>query len=211
MLRGDFTETSQVLGICCRFLYGDEFEYTPEFKIWIATNHKPVVRGTDLGIWRRLKLVPFEVNIPKDRVDKNLRYKLRKELPAILRWAVDGCIKWQREGIAEPPVVADAVQEYKREMDLIAGFVEQCIVIDYTCDEKIMASDLFKMYSRWAKENNEYEMSSKKFFKELSKKVPTKGRTGAGIYFSNIVITEYGRSLVQSGLRQYSFSDFTGS
>lgn len=197
--------------VTCRFLYGDEFEYMPEFKIWIATNHKPIVRGTDLGIWRRLKLIPFEVNIPKDKVDKSLRYKLRKELPAILRWAVDGCIKWQQEGIAEPPVVVEAVQEYKQEMDLIAGFVEQCIAIDYTCDAKIMANDLFKLYSRWAKENNEFEMSSKKFFKELSKKLPTKGRIGAGVYYSNITITDYGLSLQQGNVRQYKFSDFVGA
>jgi putative DNA primase/helicase len=55
--------------ITCRFLYGDEFEYTPEFKLWIATNHKPVIRGTDLGIWRRIRMIPFEVNIPADKVD----------------------------------------------------------------------------------------------------------------------------------------------
>lgn len=195
--------------VTCRFLYGEEFEYAPEFKIWIATNHKPVIRGTDLGIWRRIKLIPFEVNI--QQVDKNLRYKLRKEMPAILRWAVDGCIKWQQEGLTEPAGVVEAVREYKQEMDLIAGFVEQCLVIDYTCDEKIMASDLFRMYSRWAKENNEYEMSSKKFFKELSKKLPTKGRVGAGVYFSNVCITEYGMTLSQGGARQYNFSDFTSA
>ena len=194
--------------VTCRFLYGDEFEYTPEFKIWIATNHKPVVRGTDLGIWRRIKLIPFEVNIPKEKVDKNLRYKLRKELPAILRWAVDGCIKWQKEGLQEPSSVSQAVQEYKQEMDLLAGFLEQCIVIDYTYDDKIMASDLFRLYSRWAKENNEYEMSSKKFLKEVSKKLPTKGRVSAGIYFANIKKTDYANDLLSGGLRQYRFEDF---
>jgi len=189
--------------VTCRFLYGDEFEYTPEFKIWIATNHKPVVRGTDLGIWRRIKLIPFEVNIPKEKVDKNLRYKLRKELPQILNWAVQGCLKWQREGIQEPKVVLDAVQEYKQEMDLLAGFIEQCVSIDYDCEDKVMASDLFRIYSRWAKENNEYEMSSKKFFKEVSKKLPTKGRVSAGIYFTNIKIIDY-----VSATRQYRFDEF---
>ena len=64
--------------ITCRFLYADEFEYLPEFKIWVATNHKPIIRGMDLGIWRRIKLIPFEVNIPKNKVDKNLKYRLRR-------------------------------------------------------------------------------------------------------------------------------------
>ena len=191
--------------VTCRFLYGDEFEYTPEFKIWIATNHKPVIRGTDFGIWRRIKLIPFEVNIPKDKVDKNLKYKLRHEFPQILAWAVEGCIKWQNEGIEEPECVRNATSEYKQEMDLIAGFVEQCVIIDYEDDNKIMASDLFSVYSKWAKQNNEWEMSSKRFFMELAKKVPDKGRNVKGIYYSKIKLTDYAEGLLG---RQYRIEDF---
>ena len=181
--------------ITCRFLYGDEFEYTPEFKIWTATNHKPVVRGTDLGIWRRIKLIPFEVNIPKEKVDKNLKYKLRKEFPQILAWAVQGAIKWRKSGLMEPDCVRAATKEYKKEMDLIAGFVEQCVVIDYDSCEKIMASDLYSIYKAWARQNNEYEMSSKKFFSEVTQKLPEKGRSGKGIFYSKIRLTDYADSI----------------
>lgn len=191
--------------VTCRFLYGDEFEYTPEFKIWIATNHKPIVRGTDLGIWRRIKLIPFEVNIPKEKVDKNLKYRLRKEFPQILAWAVEGCIKWQREGIAEPQRVLDATKEYKQEMDLIASFVEQCIEIDYSVRTPFMASDLFSLYLNWARKNNEYEMSSNKFFREAAKSLPDKGRNNKGVFYTGLKLTEYAQSLSD---RQYSFSDF---
>lgn len=191
--------------VTCRFLYGDEFEYTPEFKIWIATNHKPTVRGTDFGIWRRIKLIPFEVNIPKEKVDKNLKYKLRQEFPQILAWAVEGCMKWQKEGIQEPECVLNATQDYKQEMDLIAGFVDQCIVIDYTADNKIMASDLFGIYSRWAKQNNEWEMSSKKFAMEVSKRIPDKGRNNRGVYYNKIRLTDYAQDLVG---KQYRADDF---
>lgn len=184
--------------ITCRFLYAEEFEYTPEFKIWIATNHKPVIRGTDLGIWRRIKLIPFEVNIPKDKVDKNLKYKLRKEFPQILRWAVDGCRLWMQEGMEEPMKVQLAVKEYKQEMDLLAGFLDECVEIDYNCQTRVPAQALFRAYSQWAKENNEYEMSSKKFFTEVTKKLPEKGRDGRGIYYKNIRLVG----------RQYSASDF---
>lgn len=194
--------------ITCRFLYGDEFEYMPEFKIWIATNHKPIIRGTDFGIWRRIKLIPFEVNIPKEKVDKMLKYKLRKEMPQIMKWAVDGCIKWQKEGIEEPECVQEAIKEYKQEMDLLASFLEQCVVIDYDCEEKIPSSDLFKLYSRWAKENNEYEMSSNKFFREIGKKLPEKGRNGRGIFYKNIIFTEYAKELDSPKAKQYSFDDF---
>ena len=191
--------------VTCRFLYGDEFEYTPEFKIWVATNHKPVIRGTDLGIWRRIKLIPFEVNIPKDKVDKNLKYKLRHEFPSILAWAVEGCIKWQNEGIDDPECVKNATSEYKQEMDLIAGFVEQCVIIDYESDNRVQASDLFAVYSKWAKQNNEWEMSSKRFFMEIAKKVPDKGRNGKGIFYSRIKLTDYAEGLIG---RQYRIEDF---
>lgn len=191
--------------VTCRFLYGDEFEYTPEFKIWIATNHKPTIRGTDFGIWRRIKLIPFEVNIPKEKVDKHLKYKLRSEFPQILAWAVEGCMKWQREGLGEPTRVLNATKEYKQEMDLIASFVEQCIVIDYTSHDEIMASDLFAIYAKWAKANNEYEMSSKKFFMEIAKKLPERSRNSKGIFYSKIRLTDYGRSLEE---RNYKITDF---
>lgn len=195
--------------VTCRFLYGDEFEYTPEFKIWVATNHKPVIRGTDVGIWRRIKLIPFEVNIPKEKVDKNMKWKLRKEFPQIMHWAVEGCIKWQKEGITEPSCVMDAVKEYKNEMDLLAGFIEQCIVIDYDCEDKIMSSDLFRIYSKWARENNEYEMSSKKFFTEVGKRLPDKGRNSSGIFYLHIRMTDYAIENYMKKERQYSINDFT--
>lgn len=191
--------------ITCRFLYGDEFEYSPEFKIWVATNHKPVIRGTDAGIWRRIKLIPFEVNIPKEKVDKNLKYKLREEFPQILAWCVEGCVKWHKKGMKEPESVKHSVNEYKKEMDLIANFIDDCVVIDYTSDEKIPANELYKIYSKWAKENKEFEMSSKKFFNELGLKLPEKGRNSRGVFYSKIKLTEYALTLKD---RQYKFEDF---
>ena len=198
--------------ITCRFLYGDEFEYTPEFKIWIATNHKPVIRGTDVGIWRRIKLIPFEVNIPAHKVDKNLKYKLRKEAPQILAWAVQGCILWQKEGMCEPACVLDAVKEYKQEMDLLASFIEQCIIIDYDTKIAMTAQELFRLYMRWAKTNNEYEMSSNKFFREIGKRLPEKKRSGSGIFYPSIKATEYASGLLSDNgnTRQYDFSKLWG-
>jgi putative DNA primase/helicase len=95
-------------------------------------------------------------------------------------------------------------------MDLLAGFIEQCVEIDYTDDNKIMASDLFRVYSKWSKDNHEYEMSSKKFFREISNKIPEKGRNSSGIYYKNIRLTEYANDLIKTKqTRQYSIDDFT--
>ena len=189
--------------VTCRFLYGEEFEYTPEFKIWIATNHKPVIRGTDFGIWRRIKLIPFEVNIPKEKVDKNLKYKLRAEFPQILRWAVEGCMKWEKEGLEEPECVKNATADYKQEMDVLAGFIDECLIIDYNCKDHLMARDLFQVYTKWAKENNEYEMSSKKFGMEITKKLPEKGRSAQGIYYLDVKFSESAKRF-----KDYRIDDF---
>jgi putative DNA primase/helicase len=192
--------------VTARHLYGEEFEYYPEFKIWCATNHKPVIRGTDLGIWRRIKLIPFEVRIPKEKIDKNLRYNLRSEFPQILYWAVQGAIKWYTDGINEPEIIRQAVNEYKNEMDLLASFIEECLREDNDSEIVLRAADLFQLYSKWAKTNNEYEMTSKKFFREIGKKFPDlKKRDGAGIYYVGLKITESGCAL--SG-RQYKLEDF---
>lgn len=195
--------------ITCRFLYGDEFEYIPEFKIWIGTNHKPVIRGTDVGIWRRIRLIPFEVNIPKEKVDKSLKYKLRKEMPQIMAWAVEGCLKWQKEGLELPNCVKDAIKEYKSEMDVLATFCDNCIQVDYDTNEKVLASNLFAVYSNWAKTNNEFEMTSRKFFIEIGKKLPEKIRQSDGIYYPKIIFTDYAKKLVeQNKPKQYNFEDF---
>ncbi|KWU07167.1 hypothetical protein AEL97_11795, partial [Lactobacillus crispatus] len=84
--------------IVARQQYGKEFEYQPSYKIWMATNHKPLIRGTDEGIWRRLILIPFEYQVPKDKIDRNLKYKLEAESMGILNWIVEGAIMWQVEG-----------------------------------------------------------------------------------------------------------------
>lgn len=194
--------------VTCRFLYGNDFEYTPEFKIWVGTNHKPVIRGTDVGIWRRIRLIPFEVNIPPEKVDKTLKWKLRKELPQILKWAVDGCIKWQKEGLDLPACVEQATKEYKAEMDLLASFMDACVTIDYGAQAGISATDLFSIYSQWANNNNEYEMSSRKFFIEIGKKLPEKVRKGSGIFYNKIKLTDYAAGLL-SGKKQYSIDDFS--
>ena len=148
--------------------FENEFEFMPEFKLWMATNHKPVIRGTDVGIWSRIRLIPFTVRIPDEKIDRNLKHKLRQELPGILKWAVDGCLLWQREGLKMPQAVASATAEYKSEMDVISAFLDACCVLDPRGREK--AKDVFSAYAKWAKENNEYEMTSTKFGRELSKK-----------------------------------------
>jgi putative DNA primase/helicase len=175
-LTGDDTVTA-------RKLYSEEFEFKPEFKLWMATNHKPIIRGTDTGIWRRIHMIPFNVQIPEDKVDKNLTHKLKAEMTAIFKWCIDGCLMWQREGLQMPAAVLKSVREYRREMDVISAFIEDKCTLEGT----VQASMLYAAYASWADSNNEYCMSNTKFSAELAKRFEKiKGRNYN--YFTGISI-----------------------
>ena len=165
--------------VTARQLYGKDFEFNPEFKLWLATNHKPVIRGTDDGIWRRLNLIPFNVQIPDEKVDKQLKYKLQREYVGILNWAVEGCLKWQREGLKRPAIVEAASKEYREEMDATALFINECC--ETGIGKTVKAKVFYEAYREWAGKNGQYMMSSSKFGKEMSTKF-NKRRSNGFIY-----------------------------
>ena len=173
-LTGDDTVTA-------RKLYAEEFEFKPEFKLWMATNHKPIIRGTDTGIWRRIHMIPFTVTIPDDKVDKHLTHKLKAEMTSIFKWIVDGCLLWQQEGLKMPGAVYSIVREYRREMDVISAFIGD------ECQESgtVPAKTLYAAYCKWAEHNNEYCMSNTKFGIEIGKRYE-KIKTNKGIYYNGI-------------------------
>ena len=144
-----------------RFLYGEFFNFSPTFKIFMATNHKPVIKGTDHGIWRRIKLIPFLVRITEDKQDKHLEYKLREEASGILNWLLEGAAVWNRERLKTPNEVAYATDEYRGEMDVIGNFInERC------CQKEGIRTSikiLYKAYSDWCDENNENPVSERFF------------------------------------------------
>lgn len=171
--------------VTARKLYSEEFEFKPEFKLWMATNHKPIIRGTDTGIWRRIHMIPFTVQIPEERVDKNLRHKLKAEMTGIFKWCVDGCLLWQREGLKMPKAVLDSVKEYRREMDVISAFIEDKCELSGA----VQSSVLYACYTQWAQDNNEYCMSATKFSVEMSKRFE-KVKTRTGKFYNGISFLE---------------------
>jgi putative DNA primase/helicase len=193
--------------ITARFLRKEFFEFIPEFKIFFTTNHKPIVKGDDEGIWRRIRLIPFTHTIPKENVDKQLPEKLRKELPGILKWAVDGCIKWQQEGLGEPEEIKAATDEYKEEMDLLSNFLDECCVS--IPDAKVAVNDIHKVYMKWAEENGEYPMKQRAFSSRLqlrgfSKRKSTGNRT---FFFGIGLLSDYKDKLPNSYLVTHSDSN----
>src|SRR5690625_4073354 len=170
-MRFDEGLVKQITGgdrVTARFLYGDEFDFDPEFKLWMATNHKPIIRGTDDGIWRRLAVIPFTVQIPENKVDKQLKYKLRREMKGILNWAVEGYQEWQRIGLKEPEIIKRQRGDYRNEMDPVELFIDECCV--RKDGEREKSSELYQIYRSWAKDNGQYLMNSTKFGKEMSNK-----------------------------------------
>lgn len=143
-----------------RKLYAEFFSFTPSFKIFIACNHKPDVRGQDLAIWRRIHLVPFDVTIPLDRVDPNLVGKLVAEGPGILAWMVEGFKAWQQDGLRPPEAVIAATEQYKHESDVLADFLETSTVRGPA--QRATAQELFTAYLDWARRTGtRYTMNQK--------------------------------------------------
>jgi putative DNA primase/helicase len=130
-----------------RELYQKAFNFQPMHKLWIYGNHRPNVSGNDKGIWRRIKLIPFEVTIPDDEKDPGLMQKLEGELPGILIWAVKGCLDWQKRGLCEPSKVTNATKEYREEEDILAEFVSAVCLVAPSAE--VNRSELYAAYRRW--------------------------------------------------------------
>jgi putative DNA primase/helicase len=150
-----------------RFLYGSPFDFKPTHKLWIFGNHKPDVSGNDLGIWRRMRLVPFEVQIEEGKIDRDLPAKLLAELPGILNWSIDGYLRWKKEGkLIVPGRIISATEEYRNEEDELGEFIEEmCITGDH---QKISRNELHWAYLEWARgRGTRVPMKPKAFAKRL--------------------------------------------
>lgn len=154
--------------ISARFLHAEFFDFKPAFKLWFRTNHKPTIRGTDDGIWSRIKLIPFTQRIPDSEMDKHLPDRLLAELPGILAWAVAGCLAWQRHGLGTPEAVTTATSEYRAEMDVLATFLADRCTIGQ--DHRCTAKELYASYTTWAEENGEKVVSQRAFGLRLAER-----------------------------------------
>ena len=169
--------------ITARFLRHEFFQFKPQFKLWIRGNHKPQIRGTDDGIWRRLALVPFTVQIPLAEVDPGLPERLQGELPGILNWAVEGCRAWQENGLSPPQAVTEAVSDYRMEMDTLGEFIaDRCVCGDGV---KAKSSDLYSEYKSWCDSNGEHPLSQRRFGLCLGERGYTKLKSGT-VYWHGV-------------------------
>ena len=151
--------------ITARYLYSEFFEYTPSFKIILSSNHKPHIRGTDEGIWRRIRLIPFHVTISEDEKDPRLKEKLFAEASGILNWMLDGCREWQRIGLGIPEAIASATGEYRESNDLIGRWIsERC---NATPRAEGTIKDLYEDFCSWTDEEGINRPPIKRKFSEV--------------------------------------------
>jgi putative DNA primase/helicase len=154
--------------IAVRHLYKEPFEYLPQFKVWIAANHKPDIRGQDAAIWRRIHLIPFTVTIPEGERDKTLSSKLELELPGILNWATDGFQMWQEFGLLPPKEVTAATEEYRNDMDYIAQWIaDKCEV---SPNSGSSAAELYFSYKKWCEATRATLLTQNRLGRELSRR-----------------------------------------
>jgi len=167
-----------------RFLYGEFFTFMPTFKVWMATNHKPVIKGTDYGIWRRIMLIPFAATIPKEKQDRHLEDKLKGEASGILNWLLDGAARWRRERLQTPDIVLNATDEYRGEMDVIGIFLKEQCRADF--DLQIRIRELYKAYADWCDENKERAVNERSFSTRLKEMGYEQKRSADARYWSGL-------------------------
>ena len=149
--------------------YHEPFNFVPAFKMWIRTNDKPIIRGSNDAIWRRIKLIPFVNPIPAEKRKRRdiIDDALDAEAEGILAWLVRGAVLWYKNGLQAPAVVDEAVTAYRSEMDLVQQFYDECLQLG----EHVNRQDVYHAFINWCKESGyKYIMTSDSFGKRLSKK-----------------------------------------
>ena len=159
--------------LCGRQLYQESFEFTPSLKLWVYGNHKFGIFGTDYGIWRRIRLIPFTVKIAPEQIDSDLPNILAAEMPGILNWALEGVKKWQKDGLKAPAVVKEAGAEFRSEEDILGEFLEEETTV---CpDGRVSRADLLALYEAWSKRTSQnHRFSNKAFTKRMRERFKEK-------------------------------------
>ncbi len=169
--------------VTARRLYCEPLSFVPQFKLWLFTNHTPEVVGTDKGIWRRLKIIPFALNLSEEKKDPHLKDKLMKELEGILWWCIEGVNLYIEEGLQEPSAIQEAIHEFKAESDTLEQFLLECTIPKE--GSKVQAKALYTRYVEWCRDNNEVADNRTRFGLDMRKRLE-KVSDGRNIFYKDI-------------------------
>jgi putative DNA primase/helicase len=170
--------------VTARYLYHENFEFVPELKLWMATNHKPQVSGNDPAIWRRIHLIPFNVVIPSEEQDGELPNKLREEFSGILKWAIEGAIEWNRVGLKPPAEVQSATEHYRSEMDTFLRFCGE--MLGKKVGSTVTKSHLFEAYLQWRDDEGGEELTKRELTIRMKQLGFEEGRSKLERYWKDV-------------------------
>lgn len=173
--------------VTARFLYREYFTYIPKFKIWLAVNALPEIRGTDNGIWRRIKVIQFDVSF-KGREDRDLPNKLHAELPGIMNWAIEGARKWLKSGLKEPSKVSSATNTYRSESDTVKAFLDEFVTFDK--QRRVHATALYKAYKEYTFTTGTFQMTQAMFGRQLVQLGYEKRKSNGSYYYIGLSLIE---------------------
>lgn len=176
--------------VVARYLHAEFFEFKLEGKIWLSSNYKPEVRDTSEGFWRRVRLLPFSITIPETERVKGFADHLLIERDGILSWAVEGCKKWMQEGLASPDAVTEATSDYRKQSDVLSGFIEdRCLVSEQV---RVNASSLYDAFKAWCDRNGEGQVTQRKFGLMMAEKGFRKTKSNSKTWYLNIALSDLG-------------------
>jgi len=178
--------------LTARFMRAEFFDFRPTHKLWIYGNHRPEIKGTDPAIWDRVKLIPFDVEIPPTERDPLMVERLAAELPGILAWAVRGNFYWRKMGLATPAAVKVATADYQREQDTIGQFLSECCALG--ANHQINAGMIYQAYEGWAKQLGLRGDSGTKFGADLTRRGFSVKRERSGKLRIGLDLNTYGRT-----------------
>jgi P4 family phage/plasmid primase-like protien len=155
--------------ITVREVYSKPITFTPKLKLWFQTNYEPIIKGQDKGIWRRVKRISWDYEVPDDQIDFSLPAKLQAEAPGVLNWALKGLARYlQRGKLKYPAKVQAATDQYREEMDIIGRFAKERLVFQFNASA--IGSQMYQTYCQWCKANGHFANNSRRFYAEFRKR-----------------------------------------
>ena len=171
--------------ITARPLYGEYINFKPNGKIWLTTNNRPEIRGSDDGIWRRIKEIPFNRQFTSEEQDKELEYKLVLEMSGILNWAIEGCLKMQSEGLTIPASIEESVKEYRQELDTVSMFIDEMCI---ESPDTTTVSTMYENYRDWCQTQRCHAVGKGQFGKAMQEHGYVQERDRNGRFWKGVSI-----------------------
>jgi P4 family phage/plasmid primase-like protien len=168
-----------------RRLYSAPVQFTPQFKLMMLGNHKPVIRGNDYGIWRRVRMIPFNRTFKPEERDPDLLDKLKAEAAHIFAWMVEGCLEWQKHGLrVVPPIISQATAEYQEEQDVVGRWMSENCILEPR--HETSSTDLYQNYRVWCFDNGFRPLNASNLGRRLTERLGRPRKSNGKMLYQGI-------------------------